>query len=54
MAKSWTIKDTVFEYIPKEDIKAAYSNIEQDLKRVTQKSYADWIPADVYLSLIHI
>ena len=51
MAKSWTIKDTVFEYIPKEDIKAAYSNIEQDLKRVTQKSYADWIPADVYAAL---
>ena len=41
MAKSWTTKDIVFEYIPVEDIKAAYSNIEQDLKRVTQKSYAE-------------
>jgi len=51
MAKSWTINDTVFEYIPIEDIKAAYSNIEKDLKRVTQKSYADWIPADVYAAL---
>ena len=36
MAKSWTIKDTVFEYIPVEDVKVAYNNIEKDLNRVRQ------------------
>jgi len=51
MAKSWTIRNTVFEYIPVEDVRVAYKNIEDDLERVTSKSYADWIPADVYAAL---
>ena len=65
MVKNWTIKNTVFEYIPIEDIRITYNTIEADLKRVMTKTYTDWIPADVYaalrngsselyLSLIHI
>jgi len=51
MAKSWTIKDTVFEFIPLEDIRVAYNQIEKNLKTVAAKSYVDWIPADVYTAL---
>ena len=49
MVKNWTIKNTVFEYIPIEDIRITYNTIEADLKRVITKTYTDWI-----LSLIHI
>ena len=51
MAKSWTINGKVFEYIPLEDVKVAYNTIEPDLRKVAEKSYADWIPADVYAAL---
>ena len=51
MAKSWTINGKVFEYIPLEDVKVAYTRIESELKKVAEKSYADWIPADVYAAL---
>ena len=51
MVKSWTIKNTVFEYIPIEDIRITYNTIEADLKRVMTKTYTDWIPADVYAAL---
>ena len=52
MVKSWTTNDgTVFEHIPLEDVKVAYNTIEKDLKKVTLKTYSDWIPADVYVSL---
>tara|TARA_E500000178_G_scaffold51041_1_gene46594 strand:- start:198 stop:641 length:444 start_codon:yes stop_codon:yes gene_type:complete len=51
MAGSLTIRGVVFEHIPLEDIRAAYTNIESDLYEVTNKSHADWIPADVYSAL---
>ena len=51
MAGSLTIRGVVFEHIPLEDIRAAYTNIESDLYEVTKKSHADWIPADVYSAL---
>ena len=51
MAKNWTINGKVFEYIPLEDVKVAYNTIEPDLRKVAAKSYADWIPADVYAAL---
>ena len=51
MAKNWTINGKVFEYIPLEDVKVAYNTIEPDLRKVAKKSYADWIPADVYAAL---
>ena len=39
------------EQVPAEDIRLAYQWIESDLYEITERSYADWIPADIYSSL---
>jgi len=51
MVRRSTINGTIFEYIPLEDIRCAYERIEQDLHKVKEKAYVDWIPADVYATL---
>ena len=51
MGRSSIINEVAFEAIPTEDVRAAYTNIEADLRTVMRKSYSDWIPADVYASL---
>ena len=51
MVRRSTINGVVFEHIPVEDIRFAYERIEQDLHKVRRKSYADWIPADIYAAL---
>ena len=51
MVRRSTINGVVFEHIPVEDVRVAYERIEQDLHKIRKKSYADWIPADVYASL---
>ena len=48
MARRSTINGVVFEHIPVEDVRVAYERIEQDLHKVRKKTYADWIPADIY------
>lgn len=39
------------EQVPAEDLRLAYQWIESDLYEIIEKSYADWIPADIYASL---
>ena len=51
MVRRSTIDGVVFEHIPVEDVRCAYERIEQDLHKVRRKSYADWIPADIYAAL---
>ena len=52
MGRSSIINEVAFEAIPTEDVRAAYTNIEADLRTVMRKSYSDWIPADVYASCL--
>jgi len=51
MVRRSTINGVVFEHIPVEDVRVAYERIEQDLHKIRKKSYADWIPADIYAAL---
>ena len=49
--RSTTNGKLTLEHIPLEDIRCAYVRIEEGLHEITKKTYADWIPADVYASL---
>tara|TARA_R100001082_G_scaffold72234_2_gene41336 strand:+ start:589 stop:1035 length:447 start_codon:yes stop_codon:yes gene_type:complete len=49
--RSTTSENLKLEHIPLADVRVAYEHIESDLHKVREKSYADWIPADVYASL---
>ena len=51
MVRRSTINGVVFEHIPVEDVRVAYERIEQALHKIRKKSYADWIPADIYAAL---
>ena len=51
MVRRSTINGVVFEHIPVVDVRVAYERIEQDLHKIKKKSYADWIPADLYAAL---
>ena len=51
MVRRSIINGVVFEHIPVEDVRVAYERIEQDLHKIRKKSYADWIPADIYAAL---
>jgi hypothetical protein len=51
MVRRSTIDGVVFEHIPVEDVRYAYERIEQDLHKIRKKTYADWIPADIYAAL---
>lgn len=52
MVKRLIIDDVEIEEIPVSDIRSAYCLIEKDLRSVSNKSYAEWIPADVYACLM--
>jgi hypothetical protein len=51
MVQRLTINGISVEATPIEEVRCAYERIESDLNIIRKKSYSDWIPADVYLSL---
>ena len=51
MVQRLTINGISVEAIPIEEVRCAYERIEPDLNTIRKKSYSDWIPADIYLSL---
>jgi hypothetical protein len=52
MVQRLTIDGISIEEIPQEEIKYSFETIEPDLKKIIKKSYSDWIPSDIYLSLV--
>jgi hypothetical protein len=52
MVQRLTIDGISIEEIPQAEVKYSFETIEPDLKKIIKKSYSDWIPSDVYLSLV--
>ena len=52
MVQRLTIDGVSIEEIPQAEVKYSFETIEPDLKKIIKKSYSDWIPSDVYLSLV--
>tara|TARA_Y100000361_G_scaffold77216_1_gene68335 strand:+ start:352 stop:774 length:423 start_codon:yes stop_codon:yes gene_type:complete len=40
-----------FSKIHVDDLQFVYGYLEEKLKYITEKSYSDWVPADVYVAL---
>jgi len=51
MVQRLTINGVSVEAIPASEVGYAYTTIEPDLQVIRNKSYSDWIPADIYLAL---
>lgn len=51
MVQRSTINGISVEEIPVDEIRYAYERIESDQHVIRNKSYSDWIPADIYLAL---
>lgn len=46
-----TTSALVLDWVPEAKLREAYERIENDLQYIREKSYADWIPADIYALL---
>tara|TARA_R100000458_G_scaffold53886_1_gene56517 strand:- start:6334 stop:6777 length:444 start_codon:yes stop_codon:yes gene_type:complete len=51
MVQRLTIDGISIEEIPQDEVRYSFEKIEPHLKKIIKKSYSDWIPSDVYLSL---